>query len=51
MKKVFLFFPIWGLIACNYANKQNLKKEIISEIKSSNTQHSIVYGSATNLHA
>jgi hypothetical protein len=51
MKKVFLLFPILGLTACNNVNKEELKKEIISEIKSSNVQPSVVKGSGANFYA
>lgn len=41
MKKILLLLAICTLAACNNVNKEELKKEIINELKSSNTQPSV----------
>ena len=51
MKKVLLLLAICTLAACNNVNKEELKKEIINELKSSNTQPSLKKGDGSNFYA
>lgn len=51
MKKVLLLLAICTLAACNNVNKEELKKEIISELKSANIQPSVKKGDGSNFYA
>lgn len=51
MRKVLLIFAIISFFSCNNVNKEELKKEIISELKSSNKQPSAVKGNGRNFYA
>lgn len=51
MKKAILLLAICTLAACNNVNKEELKKEIINELKSSNTQPSVKKGDGSNFYA
>ena len=51
MKKALLLLAIFGLAACNNVNKEELKKEIINELKSSNNQSTIKKGDGSNFYA
>lgn len=51
MNKSFLLFTLCCLTACNNVNKEELKKEIITELKSANNRPSVVKGSGDNFYA
>lgn len=51
MKKALLLVAILGLAACNNVNKEELKKEIINELKSSNAQPSVRKGNGSDFYA
>ena len=51
MKKVLSLLTICLLVACNNVNKEELKKEIISELNSSNIQPFVIKGNGENYYA
>jgi len=51
MRKILLLFAICFFAACNNVSKEELKKEIVAELKSANTQPSVVKGSGANFYA
>lgn len=51
MNKILFLFAIYCVTACNNINKEELKKEIITELKSANNKPSVVKGSGDNFYA
>lgn len=52
MRKVLLLmFAVISFVSCNNVNKEELKKEIINELKSANTQPSVKKGDGSNFYA
>ena len=51
MKKILLLFAICCFAACDNINKEELKEEIVAELKSANTHLSVVKGSGANFYA
>ena len=52
MRKVLLLmFSFIAFASCNNVNKEELKKEIISELKSANIQPSVMKGNGSNFYA
>lgn len=52
MRKVLLLmFSFIAFVSCNNVNKEELKKEIISELKSANIQPSVKKGDGSNFYA
>lgn len=52
MRKVLLLmFSFIAFASCNNVNKEELKKEIISELKSANIQPSVKKGDGSNFYA
>jgi hypothetical protein len=50
MKKILFFLAICCLAACSNVNKEELKKEILSEIKSHNNQPTVKKGDGSNFY-
>lgn len=51
MKKILLLFAICCFAACDNINKEELKEEIVAELKSASTHLSVVKGSGANFYA
>lgn len=51
MNKILFLFAIYCFTSCNNVNKEELKKEIIAELKSANNKPSVVKGSGDNFYA
>ena len=51
MNKILFLFAIYCFTSCNNVNKEELKKEIITELKSANNKPSVVKGSGDNFYA
>lgn len=51
MKNALLLLLIFGLTACNNVNKEELKEEIINELKSYNAQPIVEKGDGGNFYA
>ena len=48
MNKILFLFAFYCFTSCNNVNKEELKKEIIAELKSANNKPSVVKGSGDN---
>lgn len=51
MNKILFLFAFYCFTSCNNVNKEELKKEIIAELKSANNKPSVVKGSGDNFYA
>ena len=51
MRKIVLLFALISLIGCNNVNKEELKKEIITELKTKNSLPSVTKGEGSNFYA